>query len=173
VKRTSDAVSLSGKTNSRSVDEFQLTPRQQPGEISCVSAIESRRGPPEEEHVVPSQHKLHQDMGQRGIGITPGGTSMREQLEYAIKKGKQSNGNLEHTAAEAILVSALDPLRIYIRRDLTWEYWRQLQLLSQGFFTCGLCSSLLPVVARHLLLRQTARPFRTLLKFNLCHPTCY
>lgn len=42
---------------------------------------------------------------------------MREQLECAIRRDKQMNEYyLEHTAAEAILVSALDPIRICIAR---------------------------------------------------------
>ena len=87
------------------------TEAQQPSEVSRVPVIESRRGPPEE---VPSRRKLHRDMGQR---ITTSGTSMREQLEYAIRRDKQMNEYyLEHTAAEAILVSALDPIRIRIAR---------------------------------------------------------
>jgi hypothetical protein len=90
------------------------TESQQPSEVSRIPVIESRRGPPEEAHVVPSQRELRRDMGQR---ITSSGTSMREQLEYAIRRDKQMNEcYLEYTAAEAILVSALDPIRIRIAR---------------------------------------------------------
>jgi hypothetical protein len=89
------------------------TEAEQPSKVSRVSEIESRRGP-SEEHMVPSQRKRRRDMGQQEIGITPSGTSIREQLEYAIRKDKQMNKDSEHTAAEAILVSALDPIRTYI-----------------------------------------------------------
>ena len=56
-------------------------------------------------------------MGQQRIGTTPNGMSIREQLKYAIRTGKQMNEfYLELTAAEAILASALDPIEICIER---------------------------------------------------------